>query len=677
MKVTTPPFLRRTVFMRNLTTTIEQYTMTMTLPLGDVEEKAVSKRNLAPTFKTYNNKQMHMILDLEALIPAHHVARVIDEMIESISDEQLFAHYTGGGRSSYHPKMMLKVILYSYSQKVYSCRGIEKLLQENIPAMWLAAMQQPDFRTLNDFRGVRMKGFMDELFETMIGKLIADNYITMEQYFLDGTKIEADANKYSYVWKKSTLRFEEKLKEKVLATLAHIHAITEQEAGVGEETAPDELPGRLKAAAVILEEKVEGLTEQIAEEGSNEERKELRKQRSAFKKPLKLIQEDFLPRLATYAAQKALFGDRNSYSKTDPDATFMRMKEDHMKNGQLKPGYNVQMATENQFILFYSLHQRPTDTRCFIPHLQQLAASSLPMPKTVIADAGYGSEENYLYAVGEEKEPRFDFLIPYGSYMKEKTRRYKKDIQHASNWTYEEGDDRFVCPNGRYVRFKKYQTKKTRSGLEQSFKIYECEDCSNCPLRPGCTKAKGNRQVHWNPVWEELKAKAKTALEDDEKSAIYARRKVEVESVFGHIKGNRSFRRFSLRGLEKVYVEFGIVALAHNLLKVAGIRLATFVHKQFHKKSWSGHSTESLQLFYFKDLLDSPFFILVIAGPHQLSEYFARLVARLVNQGKHRCFLEVEKTVLLEWKTFAKINMSSMTFKIKDLFDMKIIYRKR
>ena len=517
--------------MRNLTTTTEQYTMQLTLPLGDVEEKTVSKRKLAPTFKAYDNKQMHMILDLGALIPDHHVARVIDEMIEAIPDELLFAHYVGGGRSPYHPKMMLKVILYGYSQKVYSCRGIEKLLRENLPAMWLAAMQQPDFRTLNDFRGMRIKAFMDELFETMIRKLIADNYITMENYFLDGTKIEADANKYSFVWKKSTLHFEEQLKQKVQAALAHIHTLTRQEADENAAQAPDELPARLEEAAALLEEKVEDFTEQIAQANDSEARKALRKERSALKQPPKQIREDFLPRLAKYEQQKACFGDRNSYSKTDPDATFMRMKEDHMKNGQLKPGYNVQMATENQFVLFYSIHQRPTDTRCFIPHMERLAASTLPMPKTVIADAGYGSEENYLYAVGEEKQPHFDFLIPYGSYMKEKTRRYKKDIRHASNWTYEEHDDRFICPNGQYVRFKKYQTKKNASGLEQSFKIYECEDCSDCPLKASCTKAKGNRQVHWNTIWEELKAKAKKALEDDERSAIYARRKVEVESV--------------------------------------------------------------------------------------------------------------------------------------------------
>ena len=582
--------------------------MQPTFALGDVEEKMNTKRIWAPVFKAYDNKQMHMILDLETLIPVHHVARVIDEMIDSIPDPQLFAHYTGGGRSSYHPKMMLKVILYAYSQKVYSCRGIEKLLRENIPAMWLAAMQQPDFRTLNDFRGVRMKACMDELFETMIRKLIADNYITMETYFLDGTKIEADANKYSFVWKKSTLRFEEKLQEKVQATLQHIHALTQQEAGEYETAQLDELPARLEAAAANLEDKVEELTRQLTQESSSEGRKALRKQRSAMKKPLKHIRGDFLPRLAKYEQQKAVFGDRNSYSKTDPDATFMRMKEDHMKNGQLKPGYNVQMATENQFILFYSLHQRPTDTRCFIPHMEQLAASSLPMPQTVIADAGYGSEENYLYAVGEDKEPRFDFLIPYGNYLKEKTRRYKKDIRHASNWAYEELDDRFVCPSGRYVRFKKYQTKKNASGLEQSFKIYECEDCRDCPFKASCTKAKGNRQVHWNTIWEEVKAKAKKALEDDKKSAIYARRKVEVESVFGHIKGNRLFRRFSLRGLEKVHTEFGIVALAHNLLKVAGVRLATFRLKQMRKKSWTENMMFFRPTFFILGLLDSPIF---------------------------------------------------------------------
>lgn len=581
----------------------------MTL-LPETEEKKTPKRQLAPTFKTYDNRQIQMIMDIEALIPEDHAVRVVDEMVEAVPDELLFSHYKGGGRSSFHPKMMLKIILFAYSQKVYSCRGIEKLIEENIPAMWLAAMQKPDFRTINEFRGERMKVLMDELFEAMILKLIEEKYITIENYFLDGTKIEANANKYSFVWKKATAKFEAKLKEKIQETLQHIHELAQLEAKIGEKASEPKIEiteQELETVAKEIEEKVETLTEEIEKETDTEIRKKKRQERSKWKKPLKLIRENFLPRMAKYQEQNEIFDDRNSYSKTDKDATFMRMKEDHMKNGQLKPGYNVQMATENQFILFYTIHQRPTDTRCFIPHLEKLASTSLPMPQTVIADAGYGSEENYVYAVGEEKEPRFDFLIPYGSYIQEQTRKYKKDIKNAKNWTYHEQDDCFICPNGRKVTFRKYQNKKNKSGYEQSYKIYECEDCTDCPLKSKCTKAKGNRQVHWNTVFEEMKAKAKTALECEEKATIYARRKVEVESVFGHIKGNRSFRRFSLRGLDKVHVEFGIVALAHNLLKVAGIRQLLSDQNQKNTKGIGEKRVVFLQFLYFWDLLDSPY----------------------------------------------------------------------
>jgi len=576
--------------MSNQLITKDNYNMEMSLFPECEEEKQVCQntetqksnkpkepnpRKLAPTFKPYNNRQVHMIYDIESLISEHHEARVVDEMVESIPDEKLFSYYVGGGRSPYHPKLMLKIILFGYSQKVYSCRGIAKLTEENIPAMWLTAMQQPDFRTINEFRGGRMKDLMDELFEAMIRKLIEENYISFENYFLDGTKIEANANKYSFVWKRATSKFEEKLKEKIKETLQHIHKLTQSE------TQPEQLSTdqeqeiteqELIEVAEELEVKVDALTEVIENETDKEIRKEKRQERSQLKKSIKQIREDFIPRMTKYKEQNETFGDRNSYSKTDKDATFMRMKEDHMKNGQLKPGYNVQMGTENQFILYYTIHQRPTDTRCFIPHMEKLAASSLPMPKVVSADAGYGSEENYVYSVGEEKEQRFEFLIPYGSYVQEQTRKYKKDIKNAKNWTYVEEDDCFICPNGMKVTFKKYQNKKNQSGYGQSFKIYECEDCTDCPLKAQCTKAKGNRQVHWNTIFEEMKAKAKAALECEEKTAIYAQRKVEVESVFGHIKGNRSFRRFSLRGLDKVNVEFGIVALAHNILKVAGIR---------------------------------------------------------------------------------------------------------
>lgn len=219
--------------MCNQMITTENYNTQMTLlPEPDVtvkKEIESSKRSFTPTFKPYDNRQIQVIFDMEALIPEHHVARVVDEMVEAVPDQTLFAHYKGGGRSSFHPKMMLKIILFAYSQKIYSCRGMEKLISENIPAMWLAAMQKPDFRTINEFRGIQMKSLMHTLFETMILKLIEDNHITMENYFLDGTKIEADANKYSFVWKKATDKFEKQLKQKIQDTLQRIQEITQIE----------------------------------------------------------------------------------------------------------------------------------------------------------------------------------------------------------------------------------------------------------------------------------------------------------------------------------------------------------------------------------------------------------------------------------------------------------------
>ncbi|MFJ7746553.1 transposase [Peribacillus sp. NPDC097295] len=183
--------------------------------------------------------------------------------------------------------------------------------------------------------------------------------------------------------------------------------------------------------------KVEKETNGILLEEDVQVRKEKRRELSPVKKLLKLVRDDVGPRLVKYKQQNALFGDRNSYSKTDTDATFMRMKDDHMNNGQLKPGYNIQMAMENKSII----HKCPTDTRCFKPHIEALKNTSLPSPKNVIADAGYGSEENYLYSLEEE----FEALIPYNTFLTEQKRSYKKDIRHASNWAYDEQKDEYSC----------------------------------------------------------------------------------------------------------------------------------------------------------------------------------------------------------------------------------------
>jgi len=551
------------------------YNMQMEMTLEGILEENISQKPRKPlVFQPYTNRQSMMIPDIESFIPEHHVARLVDEMVESIPDKLLFSHYVGGGRAPYHPKLLLKVILYAYTQKIYSSRSMKRMVEENLPAMWLAGMQTPDHRTINDFRGVRMPAIMEELFEQFLLQLVEQEFVDLEYMFIDGTKIEANANKYSFVWGKALANHDQKLRDKIQSLIRDVRAVTT------EELREDNLEEQLTKTVEQLTEEVQSLENRYEQASDKEERKQLRMEKSKRQKHIKTIETDYLPRLARYEAQREILGERNSYSKTDHDATFMRMKDDHMKNGQLKAGYNVQIATQNQFIIGYKLFQRPGDTRCFQPFMNQLMEALPKVPTQVIADAGYASEENYLFAMGEEQEPLFELLAPYNTYVKEQTKSYKQDISKVQNWPYREEEDVFICPNNRKVLFKRYSQRKNTGGYEQDYKIYECEDCTDCPLKALCTKAKGNRQVHWNPVYEEMKAKARAALDDEQKAALYAKRKVDVETVFGDIKGNRSFTRFLLRGLAKTQTEFGLVAIAHNLLKVAGIRLATFSQKE-------------------------------------------------------------------------------------------------
>ncbi|WP_368884308.1 transposase, partial [Staphylococcus haemolyticus] len=181
-----------------------------------------------------------------------------------------------------------------------------------------------------------------------------------------------------------------------------------------------------------------------------------------------------------YEFQKSILKDRNSYSKTDHDATFMRMKEDHMKNGQLKPGYNLQIATNSQFVLSYNVYQNPTDTRTMIPFLNSIQETYGHLPEYIVADAGYGSESNYKAIIDDfNRTP----LITYGMFIKDKTKKYKSDIFNTQNWNYDEINDEFICPNNKRLGFKRYAYRHDKYGYKRDFKLYECDDCSECPLK--------------------------------------------------------------------------------------------------------------------------------------------------------------------------------------------------
>lgn len=505
----------------------------------------------------YTMDQLWMPMDLEEWIPSNHLVRIVNDAIDRLDDSIFASAYPGGGRDSYHPKMMAKIVVYAYTQKIYSSRQIAKAIREQIPFIWIAARQTPDFRTINRFRSERLKERLETIFAAVLELLVEEGYVKLEHYFLDGTKIEANANRYTFVWRKAVEKHHANLQSKVKALFEDIDELERREETLHEGQEISELGEEAEVTSEKLEDAVKKLEKKLEEKPKDK----------PLKRAVKQIRRDFLPRLTRYEHQRETFGDRNSFSKTDPDATFMRMKEDHMRNGQLKPGYNVQIGTENQFIVGYSLHQRPTDTRCLKPHLDKVAAALNRRPKTVIADAGYGGEENYEYLQDQQMEA----IVKYSTYHKEKSKRWKNDISKIDNWDYDEKTDTWTCAAGEKLTFDRESKQKTASGYEIQLRHYKSESCGDCPLKPQCTKATGNREIRVSMQYQRFKHQARTKLQSEEGYTLAVRRMIEPESVFGQMKNNRGFRRFLLRGLTKVNLEVGWLSLAHNLLKKAAI----------------------------------------------------------------------------------------------------------
>lgn len=268
-----------------------------------------------------------------------------------------------------------------------------------------------------------------------------------------------------------------------------------------------------------------------------------------------------MPRKQKYERQKAILGERNSYAKTDPDATFMRMKEDAMRNGQLKPGYNVQIGTENGFVVGYDVYPNPTDTKTLKPHLENMERRLGRLPRHVIADAGYGSQENYAFL--EKKD--IDAVIKYNTFHKEATRPWRTDQYRSENWPYDAEGDKYRCPQGRVLVLTSITKKKTEAGYSQTLHTYTCTSCEGCAVKEKCTKAVGNKSIQRNHTLIRLKAKAHDRLLSDDGKKLRKRRAVEVETVFGQVKGNHGFRRFRLRGMHKVAIEWGLLMIGYNI----------------------------------------------------------------------------------------------------------------
>jgi predicted RNA-binding protein with PIN domain len=434
--------------------------------------------------------------------------------------------------------------------------------------MWLSGEQYPDFRTINDFRGVRMKEVTQTIFAEVLVWLVEAGYVKLEAYFADGTKIEANANKHKVVWDKRKETYQKRVREKVDQLMQAIEAENEAEQAEYGEKDLEERGGSGGGPmnAEQLEQKIAEINQKLNEQ--NRPKEETKATRAA----LKTLSEDCLPRLEKYEEQTKVLDGRNSYSKTDPDASCMQMKEDRgAEKTWPKPAYNVQLGTEGQFVVGYSVHNRAGDPACLIPHLEQVRHNlGGQLPRKIVADAAYGSEENYAYL---EKHQAENFL-KYNTFYQD-THNYRDPEVlrahqfRAENFRYDPGTDQFICPADKRLHFQSTTRYTTDNGYETQRRIYACKDCAGCPLRSRCTKAKDNRSIRISFQLLEYRKQARANLTSAEGERLRSARSTEVETVFGHIKHNLGFRRFHLRGLEKVNTEWGLVSIAHNMQKLA------------------------------------------------------------------------------------------------------------
>lgn len=505
-----------------------------------------------PNFKAYHQEQMLLLPpSLEELVADGHPVRVVNEIIDKIDINALLGAYNIKGCSCYHPKMLLKVLVFGYMSNIYSSRKLESICKENICFMWLTGMNFPDHNTINRFRGVRLKEALRSVFEEVVKLLADEGLLSIDQIYTDGTKMEANANRYTFVWKKSIQTNKEKMKQQLEEIWNYAQNIASDEDNMP--TPPD--------FTTLDAEKVQSAVDKLNE--VLKPKKELDKKVRA---KLRYITQNFPQNIVKYEKQEEILGERNSYSKTDTDATFMRMKEDHMQNGQLKPAYNVQISTSNQYIVNYTIHPNPTDTITLSKHLAQHEASFGKAPLVLTADAGYGSEENYTLM--QEKE--ITAFVKYNMFDKEQNSNYNSKHPFGSDKLfYNEDKDCYICPMGQEMHYIGDGKRKTATGFEQITRKYQAKNCSNCPLNGVCHKSKTNRIIDINVNLKKLKQKAHELLNSEQGIERRKQRCHDVEPVFGNIKQNHGFRRFMLRGTEKVQIEWGLLAIAQNLRKKA------------------------------------------------------------------------------------------------------------
>ena len=376
----------------------------------------------------------------------------------------------------------------------------------------------------------------------------------MNHVYIDGTKIEANANKYTWVWKKSCIKSSQKVFGKLTSLLEEINK---------------EIMSCYRVKFEIREEYAIDYLETIISQYLSETRINTKdftygkgKRKTVEQRYYDKLKE-FCERLKKYSRHIEICGDdRNSYSKTDPDATFMRIKKDYMGNDQLLPAYNLQTAVCDEYIAMFHVFQFASDMDCFKPLMDKFNSFYDFYPKYPVADAGYGSYNNYLYCQEHNMEKYMKFTM----YKKELTdKKYHNNPYRAVNFKIDR-EGNMTCPGGRcFYYLKSTHIKGNQYGRTQEY--YQCENCEGCEQRDKCHKSKNNRIVSVNSELTQFHEEVIGNLNSIQGALLRMNRSIQSEGAYGIIKWNREYKRLRRRGNKAIFLEFGLICCGFNLHK--------------------------------------------------------------------------------------------------------------
>jgi transposase len=506
------------------------------------------------------NYQLKLPLNIDYIIPDNDSVRLLSQFVEEMDLTDLYSTYSRFRENQATPRQMLKIVIYSYMNHRYSSRLMESSCSRDVNFMYLLENSPvPDHATFARFRSIHFAPCAERIMAEMTNFLYDIGEISGDDIFIDGTKIEACANKYTFVWKKSVT----KNLEKLLVKLSDFVAECEELFGI-----------KLVFENQVKIKHVKKLRKKLyalKEEGNVEFVHGCGKRKTPIQRSIEKL-EEYLNKLKEYTMKIHICGERNSYSKSDHDATFMRMKEDAMGNGQLKAGYNVQHGVDSEYVVWLTVGPQATDTTTLIPFLGSMESHLKFKYLRIVADAGYESEENYLHI---ETNGQLSYIKPM-NYEISKTKKYQGDISRIENMEYNRDEDYYICKYGKKLNVIKTIKKKSKTGYESEKTVYSCEDCSNCPHKRSCIKGNNSKtpledrikNLETSKLFNRLRKDSLERIVSKKGCELRMNRSIQAEGSFGELKQDMGFRRFLCKGKNSVLAESLLLAIAHNINKL-------------------------------------------------------------------------------------------------------------